>query len=62
VAGLYGGSSSGGVLNIFTGNGGSKTFGGEMRQIIGSNGFAKSPDFVIATPDLKFPNILPEIL
>jgi iron complex outermembrane receptor protein len=42
VAGLYGGSSSGGVLNIFTGNGGSKPFGGEMRQIIGSNGFAKS--------------------
>jgi iron complex outermembrane recepter protein len=42
AAGLYGGSSSGGVLNIFTGNGGIKPFSGEIRQIIGSNGFAKS--------------------
>jgi iron complex outermembrane recepter protein len=42
AAGLYGGSSSGGVLNIFTVNGGLKPIGGEIRQMIGSNGFAKS--------------------
>ncbi|MBP7215136.1 MAG: TonB-dependent receptor [Candidatus Kapabacteria bacterium] len=41
-AGLYGGSSSGGVLNIYTQNGGSKPFGGEISQSIGSNGFWKS--------------------
>jgi iron complex outermembrane recepter protein len=42
AAGLYGGSSSGGVLNIFTGNGGSKPIGGEIRQMFGSHGFVKS--------------------
>jgi iron complex outermembrane receptor protein len=42
AAGLYGGSGSGGVLNIFTNNGSTKPVGGEISQIIGSNGFTKS--------------------
>ncbi|MCB8994690.1 MAG: TonB-dependent receptor [Bacteroidales bacterium] len=42
AAGLYGGSSSGGVLNIFTNNGGARPIGGEISQGFGSNGFAKS--------------------
>jgi iron complex outermembrane receptor protein len=42
AAGLYGGSSSGGVLNIFTADGSAEPVGGELSQIIGSNGFAKS--------------------
>ncbi len=41
-AGLYGGSSSGGVLNIYTNDGGAKPLGGEVSQIVGSNGFFKS--------------------
>jgi iron complex outermembrane recepter protein len=41
-AGLYGGSGSGGVLNITTHSGGSKAIGGEVSQILGSNGFSKS--------------------
>ncbi len=42
AAGLYGGSSSGGVLNIFTNDGGTKPIGGEINQIVGSNEFTKS--------------------
>lgn len=42
AAGLYGGSSSGGVLNIYTQNGGAKPLGGEISQTIGSHGFSKS--------------------
>ena len=41
-AGLYGGSSSGGVLNIYTKNGGDKPFGGEISQSVGTDGFLKS--------------------
>ncbi len=41
-AGLYGGSSSGGVLNIFTKDGDNKPIGGELSQIGGSNDFRKS--------------------
>jgi len=42
AAGLYGGGGAAGVLNIFTNDGGSKPFGGEFSQSIGSNGFYKS--------------------
>jgi len=42
AAGLYGSSSSGGVLNIFTRNGGTKPIAGEINQIVGSNGFSKT--------------------
>jgi iron complex outermembrane receptor protein len=42
AAGLYGGSSSGGVINIFTRNGGVKPLDGELSQTIGSHGFTKS--------------------
>ena len=42
AAGLYGGSSSGGLLNIFTRNGGTKPVNGEISQTFGSNGFSKS--------------------
>jgi iron complex outermembrane receptor protein len=42
AAGLYGGGGAAGVLNIFTDNGGPKSFGGEISQIKGSNGFTKS--------------------
>ena len=41
-AGLYGGSASGGVLNIYTKNGGDKPFGGEISQSVGTDGFLKS--------------------
>ncbi len=41
AAGLYGGSSSGGVLNITTQNGGSKPIGGIVSETVGSNGFTK---------------------
>jgi iron complex outermembrane receptor protein len=42
AAGLYGSSSSGGVINIFTRDGGAKPIGGEIFQTVGSNGFTKS--------------------
>ncbi len=42
AAGLYGGSSSGGILYITTKNGGNKPIGGEISQTFGSNGFSKS--------------------
>ncbi|MCX6258092.1 MAG: TonB-dependent receptor [Bacteroidia bacterium] len=42
AASLYGGSGAAGLLNITTENGGSKPFGGEIEQTIGSNGFRKS--------------------
>jgi iron complex outermembrane recepter protein len=42
AASLYGGGGAAGVLNISTNNGGPKSFGGELNQIIGSNGFTKS--------------------
>jgi iron complex outermembrane receptor protein len=41
-ASLYGGSGAGGVIYITTKNGGQKSFGGELDQTIGSNGFTKS--------------------
>jgi iron complex outermembrane recepter protein len=40
-ASVYGGSSSAGVLNIITKNGGNKPFGGEFYSSFGSNGFYK---------------------
>lgn len=39
---LYGGSSSGGVINIFTNTGGNKPINGEVSEIVGSNGFFKT--------------------
>jgi iron complex outermembrane receptor protein len=42
AAGLYGSSSSGGVINIFTRDGGAKPIGGEIVQTVGSNDFTKS--------------------
>ena len=42
AAGLFGGSSSGGVLNIFSKDGGAKPIGGEVSESFGSNGFIKS--------------------
>jgi iron complex outermembrane receptor protein len=42
AAGLYGGGSAAGVLNVFTADGGPKPFGGEISQSVGSNGFSKS--------------------
>jgi iron complex outermembrane receptor protein len=42
AASLYGGGGAAGVLNITTGNGGSKPFGGELSQSFGSNGFYRS--------------------
>ncbi|MCX7953765.1 MAG: TonB-dependent receptor [Bacteroidales bacterium] len=42
AVGLYGAGSSGGVINIFTNDGGNKPFGGEVCQHYGSNGFYKS--------------------
>ncbi len=41
-ASLYGGGGAGGVIYITTKNGGQKSFGGELDQTIGSNGFNKS--------------------
>jgi iron complex outermembrane receptor protein len=41
-ASLYGGGGAAGVINISTNNGGLKSFGGELSQTFGSNGFAKS--------------------
>jgi iron complex outermembrane recepter protein len=42
AASLYGGGGAAGVLNISTGEGGSKPLGGELSQAFGSNGFSKS--------------------
>ncbi len=42
LAGMYGGSGSGGVLNITTNNGGPKAIGGTISQSVGSNGFYKT--------------------
>lgn len=42
AAGIYGGSGSGGVLNIYTHSGGTKPFSGGFSQLFGSNGFSKS--------------------
>ncbi len=42
AASLYGGGGAAGVLNITTKNGGSKPFGGELSNTIGSNGFTRS--------------------
>ena len=42
AAGLYGGGSAAGILNITTENGGPKPVGGEVSQSLGSNGFLKS--------------------
>jgi iron complex outermembrane receptor protein len=41
-ASLYGGGGAAGVINIITNNGGPKPIGGELSQIVGSNGFTKS--------------------
>ena len=41
-ASLYGGGGAAGVIYISTKNGGQKSFGGELDQTIGSNGFSKS--------------------
>jgi len=41
-AGLYGSGSAAGIIAINTSNGYSKPIGGELSQIIGSNGFYKS--------------------
>ncbi len=42
LASLYGGGGAAGILNITTNDGGSKPFGGELNQTIGSNGYRKS--------------------
>lgn len=42
AAGLYGGGSAAGVINIFTQDGGNKPFGGQISQSLGSNGFLKT--------------------
>ncbi|MCX6254222.1 MAG: TonB-dependent receptor plug domain-containing protein, partial [Bacteroidia bacterium] len=42
AASLYDGGGAAGVLNITTNSGGSKPIGGELGQIIGSNGFTKT--------------------
>lgn len=39
---LYGGGGAAGVINITTNDGGLKPIGGELSQIVGSNGFTKS--------------------
>ncbi len=52
AAGLYGGSSSGGVISIFTNDGGTKAIGGEASQIVGSNGFTKSLIQLDGTKDI----------
>lgn len=41
-AGIYGGGGAAGILNIITKSGGEKPIGGEVMQLIGSNGFYKS--------------------
>jgi iron complex outermembrane recepter protein len=41
-ASLYGGGGAAGVINISTNDGGLKSFGGELNQTVGSNGFTKS--------------------
>lgn len=41
-AGIYGGGGAAGILNIITKSGGQKPVGGEVMQVIGSNGFYKS--------------------
>ena len=41
-ASLYGGGGAAGVINIITNDGGPKSFGGELNQAFGSNGFFKS--------------------
>lgn len=42
AAGMYGGGGAAGIINITTNNGGPKPIGGELSQILGSNGFRKS--------------------
>ena len=42
VAGLYGGSSAAGLINIYTMDGGTKPIGGVVSQTIGSHNFRKS--------------------
>lgn len=42
AAGLYGGGSAAGILNITTDNGDPKPVGGKISQSLGSNGFLKS--------------------
>lgn len=42
AASLYGGGGAAGLINIVTNNGGSKPFGGEISQSVGSNGFFKT--------------------